>query len=84
MRLHAEVCARVRRAGDVGGEDAELAGFGADEPDEARAEHSIRRVEELGAEGVEGGKVFGYSGEEGFRDGGLVGRLWGSRVRVSG
>ena len=53
-RLGAPVGARVRRAGEVGGQQAVVAGPGADEPDEAGAEHGGRSKDELAAEGLHG------------------------------
>lgn len=48
--------ARVGRAGEIGGQQAVVAGAGLDEPQEARAEHGGGGGDELAAQGVDGGE----------------------------
>lgn len=55
--LETPVGAGVRAAGEVGGQDAVVAGTRADEPDEARAEHGGGGDDELAAEGLDGGEA---------------------------
>lgn len=54
--LHPPVGARVRRASEIGGQQAVVAGAGLDEPQEARAEHGRGGGDELAAQGVDGGE----------------------------
>lgn len=55
-RLRTPVGAGVGGAGEVGGQDAVVAGAGLDEPEEARAEHGGGGDDELAAEGFDGGE----------------------------
>lgn len=55
-RLRAPVGSGVRRASEVGREDAEVTGAGFDEPDEAGAEHGGGGDDEFAAEGLDGGE----------------------------
>lgn len=54
--LGAPVGARVRRAGEVGAEDAVLRGPRADKPDEARAEHGAGGEDHFALEGLNRGE----------------------------
>lgn len=68
--LGAPVGTWVGRAGEVGGQEAVVAGAGADEPDEARAEHGGGGEDELTAQGLDGGERKLKLGLEGVGHGG--------------
>lgn len=76
-----EMGAGVGGAGEVGGEEGEVAdaaavgGGGVDQPDEAGAEHGVGGGEEGGAEAGDGGEGLGDFGEEGGGEGDLIGGL---------
>lgn len=72
----------VRGAGDVGGEERELAVLGLDEPDEAGAEHGVGGGDEFGAEGVDRGEGGFESALKGGGHGGRVGREGGEKEVV--